>query len=227
MAPPLAPAASMAFWRFAVFTAGGLVADTPQARMLTMPANGGGTSPADEGQVGNDTSTSTAASVVVRRFICSFLRLRNTPSLPGRPIAWQQGGATGRLAAMAAMTQFLISVAVVIAAGGVAANGEELRPIFDGKTLSGWEAPEPSYWSVEDGAITGRITKDHPLSANQYLVWKGGPGAEDGRLGDFELMLKSRVRGEGGINNGFQFRSRLLPDGDVAGYQVDNNLQRS
>ena len=126
---------------------------------------------------------------------------------------------------MAAMTQFLISVAVVIAAGGVAANGEELRPIFDGKTLSGWEAPEPSYWSVEDGAITGRITKDHPLSANQYLVWKGGPGAEDGRLGDFELVLKSRVRGEGGINNGFQFRSRLLPDGDVAGYQVDNNLQ--
>lgn len=37
--------------------------------------------------------------------------------------------------------------------------------------------------------------------------------------------MKSRLRGEGGINNGFQFRSRRMPDGDVAGYQVDNNLQ--
>src|SRR5437867_3387041 len=26
-------------------------------------------------------------------------------------------------------------------------------------------------------------------------------------------------------NNGFQFRSRLLPDHDICGYQVDNNLQ--
>jgi hypothetical protein len=53
---------------------------------------------------------------------------------------------------------------------------------------------------------------------NQYLVWTGG------ELADFELKLKSRLTGEGGINNGFQFRSRVLPDGDVCGYQMDNNL---
>jgi len=93
------------------------------------------------------------------------------------------------------------------------------EPIFDGRTLEGWETPDPSYWRVEEGAITGEITADHPCTANQYLVWKGG------ELADFELKLRSRLRGEGGINNGFQFRSRVLPDHDVCGYQVDNNLQ--
>jgi len=91
--------------------------------------------------------------------------------------------------------------------------------LFDGKRLAGWNAADPSYWSVEDGAITGRITKEHPCATNQYLVWMGG------NLGDFELKLKSRVMGEGGINNGFQFRSRVMDDRDVAGYQVDNNLK--
>jgi hypothetical protein len=91
--------------------------------------------------------------------------------------------------------------------------------LFDGSTLNGWSAPDPSYWSVEDGAITGRITKEHQCHTNQYLVWLGG------NLADFELKLKSRIMGEGAINNGFQFRSRVLPDRDVAGYQVDNNLK--
>lgn len=91
--------------------------------------------------------------------------------------------------------------------------------LFDGQTLNGWNAPDPTYWSVEDGAITGRITKEHPCATNQYLVWLGG------NLGDFELKLRSRLTGEGAINNGFQFRSRVLPDRDVAGYQVDNNLK--
>jgi hypothetical protein len=106
----------------------------------------------------------------------------------------------------------------VLAAAG-AETDADFKSIFDGKTLNGWETPVPSYWSVEDGAITARITKDHPCATNQYLVWTGGD------LADFELKLKSRVNGEGGINNGFQFRSRLLPDHDICGYQVDNNLQ--
>ncbi len=102
----------------------------------------------------------------------------------------------------------------------VGAESEDgFQPIFDGRSLSGWETPDPSYWTVEAGAITGRITKEHPCTVNQYLVWQGG------ELADFELRLKSRLNGEGGINNGFQFRSRLLPDHDICGYQVDNNLQ--
>ena len=34
-------------------------------------------------------------------------------------------------------------------------------PIFDGKTLKGWEG-DPKYWRVEDGALVGEITPgDH------------------------------------------------------------------
>lgn len=96
---------------------------------------------------------------------------------------------------------------------------EDYRPLFDGKTLAGWETPDMSYWSVEEGAITGRISKEHPCTINQYLVWA------EGDLADFDLVLESRVNGQGGINSGFQFRSRLLPDHDITGYQMDNNLQ--
>ena len=107
----------------------------------------------------------------------------------------------------------------LIAASGVAFGEEGFRSIFDGQSLAGWETPDPSYWTVTEEAITGRITKEHPCAVNQYLVWQGG------ELADFELKLTSRLSGEGGINNGFQFRSRLLPDHDVCGYQMDNNLQ--
>ncbi len=92
------------------------------------------------------------------------------------------------------------------------------KNLFDGKTLDGWKAADMSYWSVEDGAITGKITNEHQLKENLYLIWQGG------ELADFELKLKSRVFGSKDINNGFQFRSKELPNHDVAGYQVDNNL---
>lgn len=109
--------------------------------------------------------------------------------------------------------------ATLLTTSSIALGEEGFQSIFDGRSLAGWETPDPSYWAVEDGAITGRITKEHPCTVNQYLVWEGG------ELADFELKLKSRLSGEGGINNGFQFRSRLLPDHDVCGYQMDNNLQ--
>src|SRR5688572_11498357 len=92
------------------------------------------------------------------------------------------------------------------------------RSIFNGQSLSEWTPRDPSFWTVENGAIVGRITRERPCTTNQYLVWKGG------ELADFELKLEMRLNGEGGINGGFQFRSRLLPDGDVCGYQMDNNL---
>jgi hypothetical protein len=104
-------------------------------------------------------------------------------------------------------------------AGGAAPGEEGWTSLFDGRSLAGWSTSAPQYWTVEEGAITGRITRENPCTVNQYLVWEGS------ELADFELKLESRLRGEGGINNGFQFRSRLLPDGDVCGYQVDNNLE--
>jgi peptidoglycan/xylan/chitin deacetylase (PgdA/CDA1 family) len=93
------------------------------------------------------------------------------------------------------------------------------EPIFDGRTLNGWQGQDMSFWSVEDRAITGTISPEHAPKLNQYLVWQGG------MLDDFELKLTFRLRSTNSplVNSGFQFRSRRLPNGDVAGYQVDNN----
>ncbi|MDH4282580.1 MAG: DUF1080 domain-containing protein, partial [Myxococcales bacterium] len=38
----------------------------------------------------------------------------------------------------------------------VAGDEPGFQPIFDGKTLAGWEG-DPTYWRVEDGALVGEI----------------------------------------------------------------------
>jgi len=122
------------------------------------------------------------------------------------------------------MIRIAILCLLFITAPALAAE-DGFEPIFDGKSLDGWKTFDPNYWSIKDGVITATITKEHPLRENRYLIWRGNERAPQGQMADFELKLKSRVRGEGAINNGFQFRSRLLPNGwDIAGYQVDNNL---
>lgn len=108
---------------------------------------------------------------------------------------------------------FFVSLLVRTAA---AAEEPVFQPLFDGKTLDGWKAPNMTFWSVEDGAITAKITKEHPCSVNQYLVWREP-------MDDFELKMQFRITGSPGTNSGFQFRSRLLPNHDMAGYQMDNN----
>ncbi|MBI3837226.1 MAG: DUF1080 domain-containing protein [Planctomycetia bacterium] len=94
------------------------------------------------------------------------------------------------------------------------------EPIFDGHSLDGWLGQDMSYWSIEDGAITGTISPEHAPPMNQYLVWQRE------LVDDFELKLDLRLTGSTtpNTNGGFQFRSRQLPNGDVAGYQVDNNF---
>jgi hypothetical protein len=96
----------------------------------------------------------------------------------------------------------------------------DFTPIFDGRTLTGWQGQDMSYWTVEDEAITGTITPEHAPPMNQYLVY------QDGLVDNFELKLDFRLTGSATpvTNGGFQYRSRRLPNGDVAGYQVDNNF---
>jgi len=86
--------------------------------------------------------------------------------------------------------------------------------IFDGKTLDGWRAPDMSYFSVEDGAITGTTTREHNPPENQFIVWQGGA------VSDFELRFKFRIFGVK-ANSGMQFRSRVRERGLVHGYQAD------
>ena len=85
-------------------------------------------------------------------------------------------------------------------------------PMFNGKDLTGW-AGDLNYWSVEDGAITGKST-EKPLKQQTYLFWRGGKPA------DFELHAKFRFGSKWG-NSGINFRSKELPNWDVKGYQAD------
>src|SRR5437868_1849054 len=88
--------------------------------------------------------------------------------------------------------------------------------IFDGKTLNGWSAPDMRYWSVEEGAITGRATREHPNTKSRWLVWQGG------EVGDFELKLKFRIYGTVEANSGVQFRTVFSSENTHAsGYQAD------
>ena len=86
--------------------------------------------------------------------------------------------------------------------------------IFDGKSLEGWSAPDPSYFSVQDGAITGEATPKHLPPYNQFLVWQGG------KVKDFDLRFKFRITGAK-ANSGMQFRSTVKEKGLVWGYQAD------
>jgi 3-keto-disaccharide hydrolase len=102
----------------------------------------------------------------------------------------------------------------ILPARSLPAAEDGFAPLFDGKTLDGWKAPNMSYWSVQDGAITAESTESNPCTSNQFLVWQGGDVA------DFELKAQFRLAGNQG-NSGIQFRSKIGPDGGGIGYQAD------
>ena len=95
-------------------------------------------------------------------------------------------------------------------------DGDEdgYRRIFDGKTLDGWKAPDMSYFSVQDGAITGEATPKHLPPYNQFIVWQGGT------VRNFDLRFRFRIFGAK-ANSGMQFRSTVKDKGLVWGYQAD------
>ncbi|TLD68635.1 DUF1080 domain-containing protein [Phragmitibacter flavus] len=89
-------------------------------------------------------------------------------------------------------------------------------PLFDGKTLEGWEG-DLKWWSVKDGAISGgSITEKIPH--NFFL-------ATNRSYHNFDLRLKIKLTGDpttGMINSGIQIRSLRVPNNtEMSGYQVD------
>ena len=125
-----------------------------------------------------------------------------------------------RFICSSAIVAFLLGVLLwlSIASASAAQVNEGFTPIFDGKDLTGWEG-EPGWWSVENGAITGKITAEKPMGHRcTYLFWRGG------RPADFELRATYRFQGEEG-NSGINFRSRELPHWDCQGYQADLELK--
>jgi hypothetical protein len=93
------------------------------------------------------------------------------------------------------------------------------QPIFDGKTLAGWEG-NPAYWRAESGALVGEITPANVIKSNTFIIWRGGTPA------DFELKLDYRITEAG--NSGINYRSVVVPDPvtpdnkfAMRGYQFD------
>jgi len=91
--------------------------------------------------------------------------------------------------------------------------GKGFKSIFDGKTLKGWNG-DPKFWSVQDGAITGKTTKENPTKGNTFIIWEG-------KTGNFDLRLDYKIIGG---NSGIQYRSFKADGPDewrIGGYQAD------
>ena len=86
-------------------------------------------------------------------------------------------------------------------------------PLFDGKTLTGWEG-NLAIFRVQDGAIVGGSLRDK-IARNEFLC-------STRAYGDFELRLRFKLLGGDSANAGVQFRTRRIPDNhEVSGYQAD------
>ncbi len=118
------------------------------------------------------------------------------------------------------MKKTLLALAVACALGQTTptfAAEEGFKSIFDGKTLAGW-AGRLQHWSVEDGAITGRTTREKPAQGNNFLIWTNGT------VSDFELRLSYKIVANNDRSfgdSGIQYRSKQLPDFVVSGYQAN------
>ncbi len=89
------------------------------------------------------------------------------------------------------------------------ATRDNVKDFFNGKDLSGWDG-DPKLWRVDNGAIVG---KSPGLKHNEFL-------RSHMQAGDFRLTLKVKLVPNAG-NSGVQFRSDVLPGGDVKGLQAD------
>lgn len=91
--------------------------------------------------------------------------------------------------------------------------GEGWVPLFDGKSLEGWEQKNgTATYRVEDGCIVGKTAEGSP---NSFLCTKK-------HYSDFELVFEVKV--DDPLNSGVQIRSRSTPEyqnGRVHGPQVE------
>ena len=107
----------------------------------------------------------------------------------------------------------LAALSLVLPPAAARAADDGFVPIFDGKSLDGWDG-NPKFWRVEDGCIVGETTDANPTSGNTFIIWRGGKPA------DFELKIECKLVNH---NSGIQFRSFEVPENKwvVGGYQSD------
>ena len=105
-----------------------------------------------------------------------------------------------------------LALGLVLAA--VLSGAPQATPLFDGKSLDGWEGDE-KVWRVADGVIVGGSMQGN--KQNEFLATKKS-------YKDFVLKLEWKLAGtEGFVNSGVQIRSRRIdkPANEMKGYQAD------
>jgi hypothetical protein len=115
----------------------------------------------------------------------------------------------------------LLSLALAVACAAPTVHAENWKPLFDGKSLDGWEQKGgAAKYRVEDGQVIGTSV---PNTGNSFLCT-----TKD--YGDFILELEFKVDPK--LNSGVQIRSecfeqpqevagKKIPAGRVHGYQVE------
>jgi hypothetical protein len=96
------------------------------------------------------------------------------------------------------------------------------RPIFDGKTFTGWDC-DPDFWRVEGEALVGETATGKQPKMNIFCIYR------DASPGDFELKMQYRLTGAQSGNSGIQYRSVELPAVGrwvLKGYQMDIDAQQ-
>lgn len=105
---------------------------------------------------------------------------------------------------------------VVLAAETAPPEPAGMKPLFNGKDLTGWDG-DPRLWSVKDGALRGETTSENPAKGNTFIIWK------EGKVADFDLRFTFRCTATN--NSGVQYRSKHITEGKtnnswvVRGYQ--------
>jgi hypothetical protein len=96
----------------------------------------------------------------------------------------------------------------------LSASAADPKPLFDGRSLDGWEG-DAKVWSVKDGEIVGG-SLEKTVPQNEFL-------ASTRSYTNFVLRLKFRLEGsEGFVNSGMQIRSQRIPNhNEMIGYQAD------
>jgi hypothetical protein len=109
----------------------------------------------------------------------------------------------------------MFRAALLIAIALPTVTSAESKPLFDGKTLAGWEGDTEKTWRVEDGAIVGG-SLETAVPRNEFLCTTK-------TYGDFELRLKFKLLGDRDkANAGVQIRTKRIPNHhEVSGYQAD------
>ena len=88
-------------------------------------------------------------------------------------------------------------------------------PLFDGKTLAGWDGETNQVWRVRDGVIVGGSLEGNPR--NEFLATLKS-------YKNFHLRLDYKLVGtQGFVNSGVQFRTKRIPQppNEMSGYQAD------